>query len=73
MDGERCAWSALDFSSNPPAYRNFVAVFDGREIQQDFQEQFYEGKELAEQSEILEQVEGEENEEDYYDDHWWWW
>merc|ERR1719259_210972 len=64
----RCSWSALDFSSNPPAYRNFVAVFDSDETQLEFKENFFEGKELAEQSEILEQAEGEHDDDDYYGD-----
>ena len=51
----RCTWSALDFSRDPPKYRSFVAVFDNPETFQEFKDTFYEGKELAEQSEIIEQ------------------
>ena len=65
VDDKKCAWSALDFSMNPPSYRNFVAQFDTAEVQQEFQDSFYEGKELAEQSEILEQGEHAEADEYY--------
>ena len=54
----RCSWSALDFSVDPPKYRSFVAVFDNSDTFQEFKDTFYEGKELAEQSEILENPEG---------------
>jgi hypothetical protein len=59
-DDKRCSWSALDFSADPPTYRSFVAAFtdlDGGEdeAQSEFVSAFTEGKELAEQSEILEQ------------------
>merc|ERR1719245_2865619 len=54
----RCSWSALDFSVDPPKYRTFVAVFDSSETFNEFKDTFYEGKELAEQSEILENPEG---------------
>ena len=57
-DTYRCSWSALDFSVDPPKYRSFVAVFDNSETFQEFKDTFYEGKELAEQSEILENPEG---------------
>merc|ERR1712096_83279 len=53
----RCSWSALDFSVDPPKYRSFVAIFDSTDTFQEFKDTFYEGKELAEQSEILEQPE----------------
>ena len=59
----RCSWSALDFSVDPPRYRSFVAVFDNSETFQEFKDTFYEGKELAEQSEILENPEGTVGEE----------
>ena len=59
----RCSWSALDFSVDPPKYRSFVAVFDNSENFQEFKDTFYEGKELAEQSEILENPEGEAEDE----------
>jgi len=56
---KRCTWSGLDFSADPPRYRKFVAIFssdgDGEEAQMEFVSIFQEGKELAEQSEILEQ------------------
>ncbi len=58
-ESRRCAWSGLDFSVDPPRYRKFVAIFpeaDGDyDPQMDFVSTFHEGKELAEQSEILEQ------------------
>ena len=60
-DSKRCSWSGLDFSVDPPRYRKFVATFmeelDGGEddAQMDFVSIFQEGKELATQSEILEQ------------------
>merc|ERR1712141_604917 len=54
----QCSWSALDFSVDPPKYRTFVAVFDSSETFNEFKDTFYEGKELAEQSEILENPEG---------------
>ena len=56
---QSCSWSAFDFSANP-RYRNFKASFknygdDADEVQVEFASVFNEGKELAEQSEILEQ------------------
>lgn len=51
----KCSWSALDFSSDPPAYKYFVAEFQDPSSIIDFKEAFYEGKELAENSEIIEQ------------------
>lgn len=56
----RCIWSGLDFSVDPPRYRKFVAIFpepesDGEDAQMEFVAVFQEGKDLAEQSEILEQ------------------
>jgi len=49
-------WSALDFSRDPPAYRHFTAEFEDEELGREFRDIFTEGKELAEQSEILEQT-----------------
>ena len=60
----RCTWSGLDFSVDPPRYRKFVAIFpetDGDDAQVEFVSIFQEGKELAEQSEILEQPLSGEN------------
>lgn len=56
-ENHRCSWSGLDFSVDPPKYRKFVADFAKVEedAQIDFVSVFQEGKELAEQSEILEQ------------------
>ena len=54
----RCTWSGFDFSVDPPRYRKFVAVFTGHgdeDAQSEFVSIFQEGKDLAEQSEILEQ------------------
>ncbi len=47
-------WSALDFSLDPPAYRTFRVVFSQMEDANEFKDTFHEGKELADQSEILE-------------------
>ena len=33
---EKCSWSALDFSIDPPTYRSFVAVFDSEDTMKDF-------------------------------------
>jgi len=68
---KRCTWSGLDFSVDPPRYRKFVAAFssdsDGEEAQMEFVSIFQEGKELAEQSEILEQPHaGSLNPDDIY-------
>ena len=68
---KRCTWSGLDFSADPPRYRKFVAIFspdnDGEEAQMEFVSIFQEGKELAEQSEILEQPHaGSLNPDDIY-------
>ena len=54
----RCTWSGLDFSVDPPRYRKFVAAFvdhGDADAQSEFVSIFQEGKDLAEQSEILEQ------------------
>jgi len=50
-------WSALDFSRDPPTYRHFSAEFDDEDMGREFRDIFNEGKDLAEQSEILEQSE----------------
>ena len=68
---KRCTWSGLDFSADPPQYRKFVAIFssdsDGDDAQMEFVSIFQEGKELAEQSEILEQpLAGNLNPDDIY-------
>lgn len=60
----RCTWSALDFSSDPPTYRTFIAEFDDETAHQEFKDNFYEGKEMAEQSEILEDPDGQYYEQD---------
>ena len=65
-------WSALDFSTDPPAQRTFKIEFEEEEIKAEFKDIFDEGrrisfqtriifgilagKDLAEQSEILETV-----------------
>jgi len=49
-------WSALDFSTDPPAQRTFKVQFEEDEIRAEFKDIFDEGKDLAEQSEILETV-----------------
>jgi hypothetical protein len=59
-DRNRCSWSAFDFSDDPPTYRTFAAEFSqsestADEAQAEFVSVFQEGKELAEQGEILEQ------------------
>ena len=69
---KRCTWSAFDFSDDPPTYRTFVADFstsDGgqEDAQSDFVSVFNEGKEYAEQGEILEQpVNADINPEELY-------
>ncbi len=50
----RCKWSALDFSTDPPTYRSFEAAFSTPADAAEFKESFNEGKELADQSEIIE-------------------
>lgn len=55
---KKCYWSALDFSADPPLYRSFMATFEDAEAVVEFTAMFTEGKELAEQSEILEQPTG---------------
>ena len=73
-DRKRCSWSAFDFSDDPPTYRSFVAEFskpDGgtEDAQMEFVSIFQEGKDLAEQGEILEQPMNASNlnpEEMYY-------
>jgi len=57
---KKCSWSGLDFSVDPPRYRKFLATFfeesdAGDDAQMEFVSIFQEGKELADQSEILEQ------------------
>merc|ERR1719510_1513323 len=47
-------WSALDFSLDPPSYRTFRVQFTSEDLRAEFRDIFAEGKELAEQSEILE-------------------
>jgi E3 SUMO-protein ligase RanBP2 len=60
-------WSALDFSIDPPNYRTFKAQFESEEATSEFRDMFAEGKDLAEQSEILEQPGGLEGDpQDFY-------
>jgi len=60
-------WSALDFSIDPPNYRTFKAQFESDEATSEFRDMFAEGKDLAEQSEILEQPGGIEGDpQDFY-------
>lgn len=49
-------WSALDFSTDPPSYRSFKVDFSSPDITAEFRDMFAEGKDLAENSEILETV-----------------
>ena len=74
-------WSALDFSTDPPAQRTFKVEFEEDETAAEFKDLFEEGKivvqpdvynlnttsgkELAEQSEILETV-GDQDPQDFY-------
>ncbi len=64
--GGGCVWSALDFSHDPPAYRKFRAAFRNPDDEQEFRDTFYEGKELADQSEILELPPSADPESYYY-------
>ena len=68
VNGSLCSWSALDFSTDPPSYRNFEALFANEDECQEFKDIFYEGKELADQSEILEKpiYGGDDNPNDLY-------
>ncbi|TRY72155.1 hypothetical protein TCAL_00256 [Tigriopus californicus] len=66
LDAVSLTWSALDFSRDPPAYRTFQVTFQNDEESQIFKDCFNEGKELAEQSEILEMPNELENPQDYY-------
>lgn len=61
-DANTFTWSALDFAtdSQQATYKTFTARFEKDEDGQDFRDTFYEGKDLAEQSEIIEQPGGHE-------------
>ena len=75
-------WSALDFSTDPPAQRTFKVEFEEDETAAEFKDLFEEGKrvvqsdvynlnttsgkELAEQSEILETVGDQDPQAFYY-------
>ena len=48
------SWSAMDFSTESPAYTHFRATFDSAADMDEFKDVFFEGKELAEQAEIVE-------------------
>ena len=61
-----CSWSALDFSKDPPSYRGFQAKFESEADLNEFKETFSEGKELADQSEILELPQNEGDGGAYY-------
>ena len=50
----KSSWSALDFSTGQATYRTFKAAFKSADDMIVFKDTFYEGKELADQSEILE-------------------
>lgn len=64
--GPDLSWSALDFSMDPPTYRTFKVDFSTPETSADFRDMFAEGKELAEQSEILETVGDQDPSQFYY-------
>ena len=57
----RCSWSAFDFSDDPPTYRTFAAEFSqsestADEAQAEFVSVFQEGKELAEEVNLISRV-----------------
>lgn len=58
-------WSALDFSTDPPTQKSFRVEFDDNVVSAEFKDMFAEGKDLAEQSEILETV-GEQDPSEFY-------
>ena len=60
------SWSALDFSTDPPTYRTFKVDFSSTDKAADFRDMFAEGKDLAEQSEILETVGDQDPSHFYY-------
>jgi len=60
------SWSALDFSMDPPTYRTFRVEFNTPDTVAEFRDMFAEGKELAEQSEILETVGDQDPSQFYY-------
>ncbi|XP_069676446.1 E3 SUMO-protein ligase RanBP2 isoform X2 [Periplaneta americana] len=51
-----CIWSGLDYTEDPPVLRKFMAKFSSDEATEEFKQIFQEGKDMAEQSEILEHV-----------------
>lgn len=59
------SWSALDFSVDPPTHRTFKVEFPTPDIASEFRDMFAEGKDLAEQSEILESV-GDQDPANFY-------
>lgn len=65
-DGAELEWSALDFSTDPPSYRTFRVEFSSDDLKAEFKDMFSEGKELAEQSEILETVGDQDPSQFYY-------
>merc|ERR1719430_1079573 len=65
-DGQELEWSALDFSTDPPTYRTFRVDFSSEDVRAEFKDMFSEGKELAEQSEILETVGDQDPSQFYY-------
>merc|ERR1711971_1435084 len=60
------SWSALDFSMDPLTYRTFRVEFNTPDTVAEFRDMFAEGKELAEQSEILETVGDQDPSQFYY-------
>jgi len=50
-------WAAIDLSVDPPRRRKFRATFSTPAAAKEFKEMFEEGKESAEQSEIVENTE----------------
>merc|ERR1712142_334738 len=65
-EGPELEWSALDFSTDPPTYRTFRVEFSSEDLRAEFKDMFSEGKELAEQSEILETVGDQDPSQFYY-------
>ncbi|XP_023348327.1 RANBP2-like and GRIP domain-containing protein 5/6 isoform X4 [Eurytemora carolleeae] len=54
------SWTALDYASEDPVRKTFKVSFNSRDIINDFKDTFAQGKEFAEQCEILETGPGEE-------------
>merc|ERR1712130_979378 len=66
LGDQEIEWTAFDFSTEPPSQKTFKVEFDDSSVSNEFRDMFAEGKDLAEQSEILETIDEQDPSQFYY-------